>query len=710
VLVDAADYFTALRSSLLAARRSILILGWELHSRTRLEGTRRPRDGAPAELGALLRWLLRHRPGLEIRILLWNHPTLYAIQRELFPRFIFGHRKLERVEIRLDNHLPLGACHHEKLVVVDDNVAYCGGIDLTLRRWDTSAHHPAEPRRRLDNREPYVPMHDVQMLVDGEAAAALGERARERWLHAGAAELPPLRPGGDAWPPGVRADFENVEIGIVRTAAALEETCKDVREVEHSTVAALSQAERLVYIENQYITSKSACEALRSRMLANPKLEAIVVTTRELGGWLEAEVMGVGRQQFMAAFAEEPLAGRIHFVSPVATGPAVRAKGGEPYSIHVHAKVLIVDDRFLRVGSSNLNNRSMGFDTECDLAIEASTAAQRRSIAAVRARLVAEHWGSDAESAAHALAERRNVWAALEALPRVPVYSTAQSTRYRRLAPWRRAERAHAQRSVVPLPVTETSASAGLVLQLGDPERALSPEQLIAQAVGVKRPRRLLRLSAGLLAATVVVALLVALDRAGIGVLDLGSKLVDGIGALGQSSWGIPLVVAAFVVGSLIAVPILALIGATVIALGPVLGFVCSAAGTLLAATVTFGVGKLIGRQPLQSWLGSRLESLERRFTNRGIIAVALIRKVPFAPFTIVNMLIGAIGIRYRDFLLGTSLGMLPGIAAFAFVSDRALDAWREPTPRNLALIAGALLLWLGVVLGVQQLANRRTR
>jgi uncharacterized membrane protein YdjX (TVP38/TMEM64 family) len=193
-------------------------------------------------------------------------------------------------------------------------------------------------------------------------------------------------------------------------------------------------------------------------------------------------------------------------------------------------------------------------------------------------------------------------------------------------------------------------------------------------------------------------------------VLDLGSKLVDGIGALGQSSWGIPLVVAAFVVGSLIAVPILALIGATVIALGPVLGFVCSAAGTLLAATVTFGAGKLIGRQPLQSWLGSRLESLERRFTNRGIIAVALIRKVPFAPFTIVNMLIGAIGIRYRDFLLGTSLGMLPGIAAFAFVSDRALDAWREPTPRNLALIAGALLLWLGVVLGVQQLANRRTR
>jgi uncharacterized membrane protein YdjX (TVP38/TMEM64 family) len=80
------------------------------------------------------------------------------------------------------------------------------------------------------------------------------------------------------------------------------------------------------------------------------------------------------------------------------------------------------------------------------------------------------------------------------------------------------------------------------------------------------------------------------------------------------------------------------------------------------------------------------------------------------APFTVVNMAIGALGIRYRDFILGTALGMLPGIAAFAFVSERAIDAWREPTAGNLALIAAAIGVWLGVVLGVQWLLNRRTR
>jgi len=186
-------------------------------------------------------------------------------------------------------------------------------------------------------------------------------------------------------------------------------------------------------------------------------------------------------------------------------------------------------------------------------------------------------------------------------------------------------------------------------------------------------------------------------------------RVVGAIESLAGSPWRVPLVLAAFVVASVLAVPILALIGATVAALGPVLGFICAAVGTMLAASATFGVGRLVGRRPLQRWLGAKLEALEKRVSKGGVVAIALIRKVPIAPFTFVNMLIGAVGIRYRDFILGTALGMLPGIAAFSFVSDRAIDAWREPTLQNVALIAGAIVLWLGVVLGIQHWLNRRT-
>lgn len=716
VLIDAASYFAALRASLLAAERSVFILGWELHSRTRIEGASPPTDGAPVELGALVKWLLKRRRQLEIRILLWNHPVFYAVNRELFPRWIFGRKKPKRVEIMLDSHLPVGASHHEKLVVVDDRVAYCGGVDLTVRRWDIAAHHPAEPRRRDPYRKPYVPMHDVQIVVEGEAAAALGERARTRWQHAGGPPLEPARHDAvrsSAWPRHVEPDFTNVTVGIMRTAAALEERDREIREIERATVAAIRSARRLIYIENQYITARSACEALVERMRASTELEVIVVTTLDPGGPLEAETMGVGRQHFMAAFDEPSLAARIRFVAPLARVGVVPGDEAAPdgeISIHVHAKVLIVDDTFLRIGSSNLNNRSMGFDTECDVGIEAGTPAERRAIASVRNRLIAEHWGSHEASVAAALAAGGSVAKALDSLERVPVFSTAHGGRRKRYRPWRRTARAPAHRGVMPI-AREDVSGLDLVVQLGDPERVVSAEELVAQAAGVRDPRAIKLIVAGAAAAAAVAALLwILLSQTHIGMGDIASRVGAAIESLAASPWRVPLVLLVFVLASVVSVPILALIGATVIALGPVVGFLCSAAGTMLAAGATFGVGRLVGRNPLRRWLGTRLDALEQRVSESGVIAIALIRKVPVAPFTVVNMIIGALGIRFRDFIWGTALGMLPGIAAFAFVSDRAVDAWRDPTPRNIALIVGAIVLWLSVVFGVQWVLNRRTR
>jgi phosphatidylserine/phosphatidylglycerophosphate/cardiolipin synthase-like enzyme/uncharacterized membrane protein YdjX (TVP38/TMEM64 family) len=716
VLIDAATYFEALRASMLKARRSVMILGWELHSRTRLEGAQKPTDGAPVELGKLLRWLLKRRPELSLKILLWNHPVVYAVHRELFPRWIFGPRSPERVEIRLDSHLPAGASHHEKLVIIDDDVAYCGGVDLTVRRWDIAAHHPCEPRRRDNARRPYVPLHDVQIVVQGAAAAALGERARTRWRHAAGKPPEPhetARAPSDAWPEHVKPDFTNTTVGIMRTVAALEERDEEVREIERATVAAIGSAERFIYIENQYVTSKTACEALVARMRSRRELEVVIVTTREHGGWLESETMGVGRQRFMAAFGSAALADRIQFVAPLAqsAGPTDEESSkivvDGTLSIHVHAKVLVVDDTFLRIGSSNLNNRSMGYDTECDLAIEAENAAQRETIASVRDRLIAEHWGSDEKSVREALAGADSVAAALESLPRVPVFSTAHGARHPRLQPWRRAARAPAYRHVEPIERADVPG-IDLVVQLGDPERAVSADELVEQATGIRDPRPL-KWSLGVLAVAAIVALLlVGFSRLGLGLGDIANRVGVGIESLAGNPWRVPLVLAVFVAASVVSVPILALIGATVVTLGPVLGFVCSAAGTMLAASATFGVGRLIGRKPLQRRLGKKLDALEQRVAKRGIIAIALIRKVPVAPFTFVNMLIGALGIRYRDFILGTALGMLPGIAAFAFVSEAAIEAWREPTLANIALIATAIAVWLAVVFGIQWALNRR--
>jgi phosphatidylserine/phosphatidylglycerophosphate/cardiolipin synthase-like enzyme/uncharacterized membrane protein YdjX (TVP38/TMEM64 family) len=692
-LVDAADYFAALRSSLLKAERSIFLLGWELNSRTCLRGETDPTDRAPVELGKLLKWLLRRKKRLRIHILLWDHSVFYAPWREKFPRWMFGWRTPRRVEIKLDAHLPLGASHHEKVVVIDDSVAYCGGMDLTLRRWDTQEHRPIDPRRCDPWKRPYVPVHDVQMVVDGAAAAALGERVRERWRHAGGGAVEPVAPGGDCWPRGVEPDFENVPVGVIRTLAALEEQAVEVREVERSTIAAIGRAEKLLYIENQYVTAKAAIDALLARMRANPALEVVILTSREPGGWLEAGAMGTGRQRFMAAFDEAHLRRRIHFVSPFARGRPGDDEYGAPhqaedgtFSIHVHAKVLVVDDTFLRIGSSNLNNRSMGFDTECDLGFEPATPAHREAIAAVRNRLIAEHWGCEPGDVARALASGQPVLEALAAA----------------------GDAKQARRGVVPIAREQIPPGTEIVAQLGDPESVVTAERFVEEIAGIKHGRPVLRWAAGLIAAAALIAGLVVawqhLPLHGEGFTD---RVSEGIASLRGSAWRVPLVLLAFVIGSIVSFPILVMIGATVIALGPVLGFVCAAAGSMLAATVTFAIGRAVGRRPLRRWLGRKAQLLEQQLDGRGIVTVALIRKVPIAPFTIVNMLVGASGLSYREFIAGTAIGMLPGIAAFAIVGDRAVDVWKNPTPLNVALVAGAIVVWIGVVLGLQRLMNR---
>jgi uncharacterized membrane protein YdjX (TVP38/TMEM64 family) len=166
-------------------------------------------------------------------------------------------------------------------------------------------------------------------------------------------------------------------------------------------------------------------------------------------------------------------------------------------------------------------------------------------------------------------------------------------------------------------------------------------------------------------------------------------------------------VLLAFVVGGAVVFPILALIGATIVAFGPLEGFVLASIGTMLAASSSFGMGRLLGRRLLERLFGARLLQFERRLHGRGVIAVALIRKVPGPPFALVNMLIAASGVRFREFLAGTALGMVPGIGVFALLGDWLVDVGRNPTPLHVTLVAAAVALWIGALLGTQRLVNR---
>ena len=100
------------------------------------------------------------------------------------PLYALNWKTHSRVRFYMDDKHPVGASQHQKIVVVDDAVAFSGGLDLRKWRWDTPEHHIDDQRRVDPDGKPYPPFHDVQMVVDGAAAAALGQLARERWQRA----------------------------------------------------------------------------------------------------------------------------------------------------------------------------------------------------------------------------------------------------------------------------------------------------------------------------------------------------------------------------------------------------------------------------------------------------------------------------------------------------------------------------------------------
>jgi phospholipase D1/2 len=679
VLIDGANYFLAVRQALLKATRRVFIVGWDIHSQTRLVGeSGEADDGYPLLFGEFLTALARERRGLDISLLLWDYAVLYTGQRELFPTYTFRWNTPPQVSFCLDNAVPIGSSQHQKLIVVDDAVAFSGGLDLTIRRWDTSAHS-LENRWRVDPAgTPYAPFHDVQMLVDGAAAAALARLVRERWAVAASERLGRVPPHGDPWPDCVTPDFVGVEIGIARTCPRYQEH-EEIREVEALYRDAIATAESSIYIENQFVTSIRIAGWLADRLRQRPGLHVLVVVPRARETWLEEQSMRYGRIQFARTLQEAGVADRVCIVSPMV------ASGERCAPTMVHSKVMIVDDRLLRIGSANLNNRSMGTDTECDLVIEARTAAERKTIASIRNRLLADHCGV-------AVAD---VEAALVQMPSLIAVAERLSGRGHRLEPTHDAANGF-------------DTFSPYLMGVADPERPIGAEEFVAKVLGgYVRPRHASTVVKLFAAALCLLLLASVWQFTPLAAWADPDTVRSALGSLANSDWGPIAVVAAFVVGGMVLFPVTILIAATAAAFGPLLGFVLAAVGALLSAIVTYLIGASLGKDSLREVLGPRLNRIREQIRRKGVLAVASIRLVPVAPFTVVNLAAGASDIRFLDFVVGTVIGMLPGLIVLALLGHQVSELLMNPSALQLAALAGAVLIWIAVSIGLQVLVSR---
>lgn len=680
VLVDAAAYFGALRSAMRQARHRILIVGWDIDSRTPLVGPEgEPRDGLPATLGDFLCALVRERPELSVKLLLWNYSLYYALEREPLPLLALQWSTPPQIELCLDDEIPVGSSHHQKIVVIDDAVAFVGGLDLTVRRWDTADHLPANPLRVDPAGVPYPPFHDVQMMVDGPAARALAELVRWRWQRASCEALPAVAARTMSWPEGVGAEFRDVAVGISRTLP-LYPGEGEVREIETLFEDMIDAARESIYIENQFLTCIGIAERLARRMRAVPTLEAVVVVPRVHHSWVEHRTMAIGRMRFIEILRAAGVGDRVRVLSPRSD------RDGSTADVMVHSKLMIVDDRLLRVGSANLCNRSMGVDSECDLAVEAVDAVERRAVRAVRARLLGEHCGVAPEEMERRIREAGSLLAAVD---------TA----------------GNGQRRLVPIDDLRTVAEewGWAVAAVADPRHPLPATGLVDRSLAsVKaRWRGLLRVLPIALAAVLLALAWGTTDLAG---WAHPGRLQESLHGVAGTGWGAPLVIGAFVLGGLVMFPVTVLIAATAAAFGAWPGLAYAAAGALASALAGYLIGLVAGERALHAAMGPRLHRIRDGIARRGVIAMATIRMVPIAPFTVVNLVAGAARIPILDYLVGTALGLAPGLLVLSALGDRILSILRDPSLAEIGILLAVVAAWIALSVGLQALVSRRRR
>jgi phosphatidylserine/phosphatidylglycerophosphate/cardiolipin synthase-like enzyme/uncharacterized membrane protein YdjX (TVP38/TMEM64 family) len=674
MLVDGSEYFDAFVRFAERAERHILILAWDFDSRMVLTYDE---DGTPRHsLGEFLNELCRRKPQLRIDILDWDFPMVYGTDREYSPIFGLNWKPHRHVRFRFDDTHPLAGSHHQKVVVFDGKVAFAGGLDLTNRRWDSPAHAPDDKRRTFEDK-PYPPFHDVMLAVDGEAARELDAIARNRWKAATGHKLKRREiAGADPWPPEQRVDFRDVRVSVACTHPPVN-GLEGVHHIETLYLDMIRAAKDYIYIENQYFTSESIGKALEER-LREPGGPEIVLVTRLLShGWLEEMTMHVLRTRLVRQLRAADTEGRFHAYYPHVEGLC------EGTCLDLHSKVMIVDDEWLRVGSSNLSNRSMGVDTECDLTVEAEgDEGDRSAIRACRNRLLAEHCDATQEALEAALQRSGSIGAAIATL-------------------------GSPQRRLRSLEAPEVSEALLTAARIGDMEKPISIDNLVMgfthSEIAARKP----------LLWPIPVSILVLLAFAAAWRYTPLANMVSAESVLTLTEtfarhWWAPLaIILAYTPACMVMFPRPLITAAAVITFGPWEGLTYSMIGVILAGIVGYAIGRRFHRDAARRIAGPKLARVSHLVQQRGIVAVALVRFVPIAPYLVVNVVMGAMRIKFIDFVAGTFLGMLPGAMAATVLSDQLASMLQDPARVNGWLIAGAVAAFAGLAYAGQRILRR---
>ncbi len=434
LLIDARSYYRAFYQAARQARRYVLLAGWRFDSGLRLlRGEDADGNGGDVRLLDFLRGLCRETPGLRVYVLAWDFSLNYALEWEGNQAAKFEGASNGGIRFVYDGQHPVAASHHQKWTVIDGRLAFVGGLDFCCDDWDDRDHRPRHPGRCDPDGRVHGPYHDLMAMLKGPAVGELTAYFRERWRAATGTclDLTPTDGPAPEVRPTLRLAADRAAFSRTQPPTLTDPTAAlEVRQLYRDAIDA---AEELVYVESQYFSSQDVFQALVERMTApgRSKLDVVIVLPQRQPSWVEAAAMGPPRLWMLDALRRTARETGHRLGAYTSVAP----DGGCEVPVLIHAKVLVVDDRLLTVGSANVSNRSMGLDTELNVAFEARSDADRalvRSIRRARVNLLAEHCGVGGDRAAlRALGRRTGL---------VPYLDRLADARTHRLRPASRDE------------------------------------------------------------------------------------------------------------------------------------------------------------------------------------------------------------------------------------------------------------------------------